>query len=329
MSIPIIDFSELSGNKEEKRECSQAILKSLSNHGFVRLINHQVPDVVIDEIFTWADQFFALPAEQKLEIGNVADGSPQRGYSAIGKEKTASLYRKKMGLKVSPDLTDAREHFDVGAPNDEIFPNQWPAESQLPNFRAFMEKYFLLLEGQCAQILHALEFAMNLPTSTFTQFTTRQHNASELRLNHYPPITLDTMREGTVNRIWPHFDLGVITLLFASDVGGLEVEDRANVGKFIPIQPSQSSELIVNISETMQRWTNDVLPAGLHQVGIPAELREQDQGTIPRRYSVAYLCKADRDASVGSLDIFTADREGLYDDITALDYHKKRLQTAY
>lgn len=61
----------------------------------------------------WADgikanKIFSMPVEDKLQFVNVADGSPQRGYSAIGTEKTASLYGKMIGREVSDKLTDAR-----------------------------------------------------------------------------------------------------------------------------------------------------------------------------------------------------------------------------
>jgi isopenicillin N synthase-like dioxygenase len=167
---------------------------------------------------------------------------------------------------------------------------------------------------------------------TFNSRITHASNASELRLNHYPPVSASTLRGGQVSRIWPHFDLGVITLLFTSSVGGLEVEDRLapEPQTFIPVEPESQEELIVNISETLQRWTNDKLPAGLHRVSFPQGLAETgDRVEIPRRYSIAYLCKADRDSPVGSIPAFAEGDVPKYEDITALEYHRSRLLAAY
>ncbi|UKZ48298.1 hypothetical protein TrVGV298_002521 [Trichoderma virens] len=72
-------------------------------------------------MFHLASEMFNLKPESKLEFVNVADGSPQRGYSAIGVEKTASLHSKLVGRSVDERLTDAREHFDCGSPLDQ----QW------------------------------------------------------------------------------------------------------------------------------------------------------------------------------------------------------------
>jgi len=195
-----------------------------------------------------------------------------------------------------------------------------------------MESFYLLMEQRTAELLGGLEEAFEAKPGTFNNRVTHANNASELRLNHYPPVPADTLREGKVSRIWPHFDLGVITLLFTSSVGGLEVEDRpaGKPQRFIAVEPETEAELIVNVSETLQRWTNDQLPAGLHRVSIPRELSECGNGVeIPRRYSIAYLCKADREALVGSIPDFTVGEAPRYENMTALEYHRSRLLTAY
>ena len=200
----------------------------------------------------------------------------------------------------------------------------------MPGFRVDMEDAFEKLEQTSAYILEALEVALNLPYGAFLDKVTHKGNASEMRFNHYPAIDIKTIRAGKVGRIWPHFDLGVITLLFQDRVGGLEFEDRERGGEFQRVESSTPSEMIVNISETLQRITHDVLPAGLHRVSVPSELADKEDGILPERYSIAYFCKADRDACVGPLDQFvpkgTAQK---YRDVTAGDYHKQRLLFAY
>ena len=191
-----------------------------------------------------------------------------------------------------------------------------------------MENLFKACEGVSEDILRALELAYALPTGTFVDKCSP--NASELRLNHYPPIDIRDLRKGEVNRIWPHFDLGVITLLFQDSIGGLEIGDREHPSEFIPVIRESPYELVLNISETLQRWTNDVLPAGLHQVTMPTTMKHLQEGYVPDRYSVAYFCKAARTASVGPLQPFVAAGSvPNYDDVTALEYHQRRLQSAY
>lgn len=198
-----------------------------------------------------------------------------------------------------------------------------------------MESFYFEMERVTADILSCLEEGLGSPPGTFNRLITHENNASELRLNHYPPVPASMLQSGQVSRIWPHFDLGVITLLFTSSVGGLEVEDRMSHGpqKFIPVEPEGEAELIVNISETLQRWTDDQLPAGLHRVSVPKSLEEDikhDKNVeVPRRYSIAFLCKADRQAPVGTIPFFQTGETPRYQDICASEYHRLRLLAAY
>ena len=183
-----------------------------------------------------------------------------------------------------------------------------------------MEDAFETMERVASQIMEALEMGFQLPPGAFTGKMTREHSSSELRLLHYPAIDIKEIMSGGVSRIWPHFDLGVITLLFQDGVGGLEFENRRQPGTFTRVSCQDPVELVVNVSETLQRWTNGVLPAGLHRVNIPEDMEARSSGVVPERFSVAYFCKADREASVGPLTQFL--REGVeskYDDITAIE----------
>jgi isopenicillin N synthase-like dioxygenase len=224
-----------------------------------------------------------------------------------------------------------QEHWDQGHEEDTTFPNKWPADSDLADFRPFMQAFYRSCEGVSFQLLQALELGLGLPPATFRS---RIHNASELRMNHYPPISIESLREGSVGRIWPHFDLGVLTMLWTAGSSGLEFQNRLDNTEgsrsFIPVVPVSRYEIILNISETLQRWTNDVLPAGLHQVTTPPDLKGASEGVIGERFSIAYFCKADRGTSVGTLPPFVHPVEGAkYEDITALEYHQSRLRTAY
>lgn len=85
---------------------------------------------------------------------------------------------------------------------------------------------------------------------------------------------LEAMKTGLIKRTWSLTDFGIIILLFQDHVGGLELEDRSRPGTFVPVTPvkvglGQRSEMVVNISNTFQRWTNGVIKAGLHQVPAP------------------------------------------------------------
>jgi isopenicillin N synthase-like dioxygenase len=150
-----------------------------------------------------------------------------------------------------------------------------------------------------------------------------------MRFNHFPEVPAHLFEQGDTCRIWPHFDFGIITLVFRESLGGLEIEDRKHPGTFVPVPCNSRDEMLVNIGETFQRWTNEVLPAGLHRVTKPHKEQEVVGGIVPERYSVAFFCKADRDVSVGPFENFLVGRERKFDDITAIQYQEVRNRATY
>lgn len=175
--------------------------------------------------------------------------------------------------------------------------------------------------------MRILELGLGLEPDTFVSRCIP--SASELRLNHYPSVDVAKLRAGNVKRTWPHTDFGIITLLVQGETGGLELEDRRRPGKFVPVPPNPK-ELVVNVSDTLQRWTNGVITAGLHQVSPPPGFENLNSETLPERYSCVFFLKAGRDTSVGPLaDFVTPERPQAYEEITALEYQQRMTEKLY
>ncbi|RAK81169.1 isopenicillin N synthase family dioxygenase [Aspergillus fijiensis CBS 313.89] len=314
----------ISGTHDEQRDFADELVQSVLRCGFVKVVNHGLSDELIDELFMWNERFFQLEAEQKLAIANPAGPTPQRGWSCVGAEKTSRLFSRGAS---SIDLTDAREHFDAGSPHDKTFANRWP-DNALPGFQSFMENFYIKSHEAALTIMRSIEMGLDLPQGSLVDKC--RGSSSELRLNHYPTIDIEELARNKVSRIHPHADLGVITCLFQDGQGGLEMEDRTNPNSFLPIVAGKRSEMVVNISETFQLWTNNVLRPGVHQVTIPPTMKHLSSGKIASRRSCAFFLKADRDASVAPLPQFvTEERPAAYGEMTALQYHQQRLATAY
>lgn len=250
---------------------------------------------------------------------NVPSPNPQRGWSYLGAESTARLK--------NPDhahLTDEKEHFDVGPPDDTAYPNKW-MEDEFPGFRQLSEHFYDLCQTLCLQIMAAMELGCGLTPGTLQDRC--RPAASELRYNHYPRVSLGKLYDGLTRRGWPHTDFGLITLLFQDTQGGLQYEDRAKPGTFLPLMCESEDEVAVNISDTFQRWSNDSIPAGVHQVWLPPLADEhlaQKDHVLPERKSNVFFFKAHRNALVGALPDFVSEtRPSRYENITALEFHKR------
>jgi isopenicillin N synthase-like dioxygenase len=176
--------------------------------------------------------------------------------------------------------------------------------------------------------MRACEVGFGMPENALVERC--EPAASELRLLYYPPVSVERLATGTIKRAWPHTDFGIITLLFQDALGGLECEDRSNPFTFVPVTPTDEVEMVVNTSDTFERWTNGIVKPGLHQVNVPPPLQNLNEGYIPERYSSVFFFKAHRNVSVGPIDHFVTEKHpAIYPDITALEFHRERTQILY
>ena len=54
MSLPILDLSSFAqGGIADRQKFAFGLLDGLSQHGFVKLVGHGIPDNVIKQIFEW------------------------------------------------------------------------------------------------------------------------------------------------------------------------------------------------------------------------------------------------------------------------------------
>ena len=191
-----------------------------------------------------------------------------------------------------------------------------------------MESWYIECDKISLEIIGAIEQGLNLCRGAIAKHCTG--GATELRLNHFPAIHIDKLRDGCTIRISPHTDFGIITLLFQDSVGGLEIEDRHNKGgAFLEVSPGPL-EMIVNVSDTLQRWTNDKLQAGVHRVTVPGSMKDQEGVILPERFTMAYFFKAERHVSVGPLpELIDKDNPPKYENMTALEYQRIKNGTLY
>ena len=175
------------------------------------------------------------------------------------------------------------------------------------------------------QLICALEVAMKLPAGALTDRC--EGYASEFRLNHYPSTPVAKLRDGKAKRIWPHTDFGIITSLAQDSEGSLEIEHKGQPGGFVPVPLVEKTELVVNVGDTLEQWTNGRLKAGLHQASF---LRGIQDGILPTRYSVAFFLKANWGASVGPISLLVSDGCATeYEDMKALEYQQRRTAIMY
>ena len=86
--IPVIDFVGWSSDSPNRQRVAQGIVAACKKVGFVYIINHSLPEAVLDETFHWSRLFFELrEMAEKLQTLHPDGWTVHRGYSWPGLEK--------------------------------------------------------------------------------------------------------------------------------------------------------------------------------------------------------------------------------------------------
>lgn len=298
--VPIIDVAPWRlGSEDERTSVARDVDRALRSVGFMQIVGHGVPDDVIAAMRRETDRFFTLPLNEKLAVKPPRPGL-NRGYAALGSEALAYS----LGLDTrAPDLFEA---FNIGpeevpddpwheqAPHDFFAPNLWPAA--LPELRPALTAYFAAAASVGSMLTDVFARALGLPDRWFRPYVDR--STLTLRVNHYerrrgdPPPLPDQMRMGA------HTDYGIVTVLYADPVPGLQI--LGPEGRFHDVTPEPGA-LLVNIGDMTAEWTNDRWRSTIHRVVPPPE----DSSGEARRRSVALFLDGNYDAVIECLPTCT------------------------
>jgi isopenicillin N synthase-like dioxygenase len=87
-NIPVVDFA--GWNTESSRQrIAREIVAACKTVGFVYIVNHSLPESMLDEAFDWSKLFFELPLDEKLKAPHPEGWAVHRGYSWPGLEKVS------------------------------------------------------------------------------------------------------------------------------------------------------------------------------------------------------------------------------------------------
>lgn len=319
--VPVVDISayvDPDGSPDERAAAARAFDEAASTVGFIQVVGHGVPTSVTDAFAAALDSFFLLPLEAKKAYRT----PPQinRGYAP---PKTESLSLS-LGLAPSNRMHDFFEAFNVGAavsdhpgldlPETDYPENIWPAEA--PDFREAVSAYFDEA-GRVARTLTTMfADALGLPAGFFEEFT--DHSLDVLRMNNYALPPGDVTLDGDLTGMGEHTDYGIVTVLWADRVRGLQVLGAD--GGWHEVMPADGA-LLINLGDLMARWTNERWLSTLHRVKPPIV-----DGRIERRRSAAFFHDGNIDALIETLPTCRdADGGSSYDAITVGEHIRAKL----
>jgi isopenicillin N synthase-like dioxygenase len=274
MGIPVVSLAK------SDLEIAAAIRAAATAHGFFYIVDHGIPQSLIDAQYEWAKRLFALPEASKRKI-SLFNSKAKRGWEAIGDQT--------LDAEAEPDR---KESFYCGVPYGPEHPyvkaelngygaNQWPEE--LPEMAESCAAYIEATTKLCEGLMRHLARSLDLPPTQFDH--TMAEPMITLRLLRYPPHPADA--GANVFGAGAHTDWGAITVLAQDDSGGLQVLD-ADGKTWLDATPIPGS-FVVNLGDMIPRWTNGLYRSNLHRVINKASAH--DRYSVPLFYSPNYHAK--------------------------------------
>lgn len=307
-AIPVVDLSKFTdGTAAERKAFVKELGDAFHEIGFVGVINHGIPQTLIDKFYAQSKAFFAMPTDLKRKY-EVAGLAGQRGYTSFGKEHAKQS-----------EVADLKEFFQIGqeVPQDHAQAALYPANIHIAEAPVFTQTgiaLFRAFEKAGGELLRAIAIHLELGEAYFDERI--QEGNSILRAIHYPPITV---APDSAIRAEQHEDINLITLLVGASAGGLQLLNME--GDWLDITPEED-EIVINVGDMLQRLTNNYLKSTTHRVINPPK----EEWHLPR-LSIPFFLHPKGYMDLTCLDKCVDEEHPLaYEPITAGEYLDERLR---
>ncbi|MEU9123987.1 2-oxoglutarate and iron-dependent oxygenase domain-containing protein [Streptomyces sp. NPDC048506] len=293
LDVPVIDISGWdTGGGTGRAAIATAVDDAARTVGFMQIRGHGIPEATVRAFADALDALFALPLEEKEQL-RAPSPDINRGYTPPRTERLS------LSLGVPAAAPDLFEAFNVGSeasdfpgldlPEAQYPANIWPS---VPGFREAVGEWCGRAGGLARRLTGIFAHALGLAEGYFVPFT--DHSLDVLRMNHYPRPAQETTLDRDQMGMGAHTDYGIVTVLWADRVRGLQILDTT--GAWHDVLPEPGC-LLVNLGDLLARWTNDRWRSTMHRVLPPTD----DTDRVVRRRSAAYFHDGNWDAEISCL----------------------------
>ncbi|KAL3727022.1 hypothetical protein ACJRO7_031861 [Eucalyptus globulus] len=234
IQIPIIDLKNLATDRPGTVE---QVLEAAREVGFFQVVNHGVPQSILEGAFDAARSFHELPKEVKAEYYG-RDGKRRVNFSCNFDlyKTTYATWRDTLFCLMEPEPLD-------------------PEELHLVCRDAIME-YSKQVKAVGIALLELLSEALGLKPDYLVNMDSAKGHA--LLYHYYPACPEPDLTLGTAS----HSDPDFFTILLQDDIGGLQVYYQ---DQWVDV-PTVAGALVVNIGDLLQLMSNDIFKSVEHRV---------------------------------------------------------------
>ena len=309
--VPLIDLGRWRAG--DRASVAAEVDHACRTVGFMQVVGHAIAPEVIERMLERSAEFFAMPVDAKLAV-RPADPSINRGYAPSGSEALAyslgvDAPRPDMfeAFNVGPEVVDRDDPFIAADPFQFFADNLWPDAP--PGMRDAVMAYFGEARRVALELTDVFATALGMPDRWFRPFVDR--STETMRVIHYERRPGDPSPGAEQMRMGAHTDYGIVTVLYADPVPGLEILGAD--GEWHGVVPEPGA-LLVNLGDLTAQWTNDRWRSTLHRVVPPPA----DASGAALRRSVAFFLDGNYDVTVSCLPTCTtADQPARYAPVNA------------
>jgi isopenicillin N synthase-like dioxygenase len=290
VQIPVVDL-ELALSDDAPEELLASVRAAAEQIGIIQVVNHGVPQEVIDAFHQGVGRVLALPREEKEKLASPT-GHPYRGWRQWP-DDFGRLELERINIGQYDTAGDARAA-GLSERHADLFThvNVWPPQE--PGLREDAYRYRDAVTGVGHRVLALYAKVLGVPAGTFE---TGDDGYSTFVVNDYPTWThTASAADEEKLLLLEHADGSVVTVLHQEgDYAGLQGQRPDGSWQSVPILPGA---LQVFSGHLLANWTEGRLRPGRHRV--------VSGGTVTRRSSAVFLYP-NLDTVVEPLPLFAGD----------------------
>ncbi|GLJ41122.1 hypothetical protein SUGI_0851890 [Cryptomeria japonica] len=246
--LPLIDISQFQlelerGEPNElQNHCSVTSVKeACKERGMFRLVNHAIPQNLLQHVESVSHQLFSMPPEAKERA---AACKAKNGYTKFPTNE----------VLVFNDLPNSNSI-------PEVCKKIWslPDEETAAICRETIETFATAILDLAQTTNKIILASLGLDVDTFYRSDFKK-NTGNLAINHYSCEGRICSEEAALP---PHTDLCCFTILYQANQEGLQI--RSKEGKWLNVKPLSDS-FVVFIGDCLKVWTNGIYHSADHRV---------------------------------------------------------------
>ncbi|KAJ1416067.1 Oxoglutarate/iron-dependent dioxygenase [Sesbania bispinosa] len=243
--VPTIDIKEINSPDELVRsKCRETLRKAAEEWGVMYLVNHGIPNELINRLKKAGEEFFSLPIEEKEKYANDQASGNVQGYGS------------KLANNASGQLEWEDYFFHLIFPEDKRDLSIWPKTPA--DYIEVTSEYGRQLRGLASKILEVLSLELGLEGGRLEkEVGGMEELLLQMKINYYPICPQPELALG----VEAHTDVSSLTFLLHNMVPGLQLFYG---GKWITAKCVPDA-VLMHIGDTIEILSNGRYKSILHR----------------------------------------------------------------